>query len=820
MNPRSGFFLVLLLFAGNLTAQDAAFTGSLIELLRGPRAKTDLTHALSGSPLDDFELLDFLDELPGVGELRMKIAASVLCSYAEEHPDQVEQLLPELEHRFASSDPKIQRGVVSLLSGLGQRAHPAQHLLLSGVVDPDRRVREASFAVLIELPFLPRRLLLPLVLEWIEDREGQSQDEILRFLHDCGESAKEAVPWVQKVLREAGNRRAWILQVSAMSTLCAIGDGDPSVLDDLLLLLADPEPVTRRRAMSGVLALTGSAKARQSVCQAAVREIKRVRLESPHEISDYVSILGECGITALEPLKTLGSSSNRRIRMLAAVELANVDPGGEESVALLIRAFTQQSLDQSRTNAPCGNFYQALTETGEALVRVGAGVVDDLSSLMQHWDPFVRYKTVQVLAHIRPMTEKAGRLLLLALDDKSDMVAKAAFSGFTGLDAFPADVSRALVAIVENKARSEEVRERAIEALARLGLQDEVMSIVLDEQTPEFLRRSGFLAVRESLEPSLLACLVRDAPSIPLRILAIESVGEFPEVLEETRELLLELVHGDWIDSDLAEAAKTALIVTGDPRMAPMVVKAVLEFDPEENSFDWDLLEYLNLRSPAPESVVPKLVSLFVHEDGDLDLGIGETLAAYGEKAASARPMAIRRFQEGDWFEQRASLSLIVAIDGDRAGESLRQLLRDEDLSAEQLTMVFEHLLEFDDDAERLVKDLADLGERRRKLSNGCLMEIALSLGPFVSRWKSLYELRILGGDLTVEEGIAAMGLILAETKEIPRSLERIGLTLEDEKETDALKTLALARAAIVGDVKAVAELRLLLRELYPDEVD
>jgi HEAT repeat protein len=506
-------------------------------------------------------------------------------------------------------EPATRRMTAAIELGLlGQPAQPAASLLLEAARDPNRDLRDAALAALLRIGPESAALLVPLMLEALQDEQhvhaaaaretlfaigqpavaptaallmdedGDVRDRALLVLHDLGPAADEAVPSVAQTLTMDS-----YLNHRELSALVLARIGEPSIAV-LVAKLLDPDEAQR-----------------ESHLRATWFPDEPIPLDEP-----------------LQPaLRNRLVEESADIRRWVAEALAGIGAPVVEPVATVLR--DAQASPEARAAAAA------------ALGRLGQ-VTD--------WPPFDEFDMIPTIE--REIQANMAASLSVALDDPSPLVRAAAAWGLSSQRPSVAVQALPNLRIAAGDPDST-VREAAAAALMAIdpnghsvgevtrGL--EVPALERQLEDPSWQARSDAIeALRQhgsaarSAGPSLVRAIAADPQIAQRAVLAILEIGA--DVGPAVPILVAALEHEQY---DVRREAVLALGAVGPPaREAAPALLAAIRRDPDLGQW---IVQAIRATGEDVVQAVPVLIDLLEREPNS----VGAAATALGEIGPEAR---------------------------------------------------------------------------------------------------------------------------------------------------------------------------------------
>jgi len=650
--------------------------------------------------------LPLLLELLGHGDPLVRAAAAEVLGTMGK---QAEDAIPALAASLEDHDPRMRAAGGKALSAMRERAIPHLVRVLREGQLPARisaanalgRIRREELEVVMALLkatkerdselrvraavalawVSPDRVPSHLLVEGLESKDGDLQDEVLKVLRSLGPSA-EAVPGLTRLLHgldsgrrrqaasllaEAGadgtrvlvatlRHREVVLRIEAARALARAGRAADAIVPILLRGMESRDHTIRSEAASALAALGPKARpAVPSLLLALGHESPKVRFQAARALRG----IGPAAEQAVPALGQLLKDPDREVRWTATESLKGI---GDAAVPVLLRALSGEDVDGRRRAASAlqdigiehdvvlPHFVQALSDPDKGgrswgvryLARLeseAVSAIPELTALLKN-DPheYVRAGAARAMGQIAPEAKDTVLALRKALHDPERSVRCAAAgalgkAGTTG--------SQAILSLIRAlRDKDGLVRAAAVAALGSVGqgseeAADQLLAVLDDDfhtvrqNAVKFLCQVSGRCNLDALERALAD------PSPPVRkeaVRALESLGPRARRAAPKLEELLESP-----DRQLAKAAAKALAEIDPRRARKSVVPVLVDAMRAHHSRAWALAtlgDMGRVAAPALQTITDSLDD----RDPGVRMGAAAALRGIGRDARSSIP--------------------------------------------------------------------------------------------------------------------------------------------------------------------------------------
>jgi len=566
-------------------------------------AINDALNAIGAPRVEDLpELIDLLDnETPSV----RATAAEMIGRLGEQAVDAIPALMERLEDENAD----VRAAAARALGAIGPAANQAVPELIELLSDENRYLREAVWDALDSLG-TPRLEDVETIRGLLSSSDPNVVAAAAGALGKLGAQAKQTVPEVVSALDAAPGSAAW-----------ALGE----ILRDAPL----PPDEATAQAVEKLCALLGQNDSYVRVAAAAA-----------------LGKIGPAANPALPKLIALLSDYDLDVRYVARDALQRVGEPRPEHVGELIELFEHK---------PTLYSHEAWSAAIQALEAIGPlspedlGTVDvnELVELLSSESWVVKSKAARALGQLR-YGEAVDELASLLTDESDAVKAAAAWALgeiLQGTTSPPADVVRALTALLEAPDEDEDVKIATLEAVANIYAREDVCSESLSESLYDYINETNELVYRGGGRAwaAVSSCWLQDEIESAkgqlghknpwIRKAGVETLGWIGPAASSAICPLMEALAQETVE-EIKEAMIAALAAIGAP--PPDCIAKLMEFlGHDEALVRKTAAEVLGRLGPdqATGDVVEKLLERVAD---DVDPSVRAAAAALGRLLARA----------------------------------------------------------------------------------------------------------------------------------------------------------------------------------------
>lgn len=418
--------------------------------------------------------------------LLMALALAAACGQTRgaDVGDAVDPRVTEALKLWNDGQPGSRHEALRRFRRLGPRAASAFGVLITGLADPDPKVRAAS-AEAIERIGPAAGAAVPALLAALGDPVGDVRRAAAWALGDLKPDPVEVLPALLASIRAAPDRRC----PQAVSVLGELGEQAVPVLVDLL---RDDDPDIRRQASWALRDIGAAAK------PSIAALIDGLRTTGREGRATIAGVLAGVGSDAVGPLVAALRDADAKVRGGAARALERLGPRAQAAAPALVDTLfeaappddpSDRSADESsewrRRGEPVPTGYHA------ALRAIGVAAVEPLLERLELPDRASRLEALRALELVGYDAKPAVARLLALFDDPGFRFEAASALGGLGPAAREA-IPRLITGLHDPDAG---FRARAAETLGRIGWEAPML-----RYRPETLARGAVAPLAESLE--------------------------------------------------------------------------------------------------------------------------------------------------------------------------------------------------------------------------------------------------------------------------------------------------------------------------------